>query len=60
LKESIENKIDSNLLKEAYNDFVSSGEWKISQNLQNREKARAEELKLLAQEAREEIAYREQ
>lgn len=60
LKESIENKIDSNLLKEAYNDFVSSGEWKISQNLQNREKARAEELKLLAQEAREEIAQREQ
>nr|UVX34849.1 MAG: hypothetical protein [Bacteriophage sp.] len=56
MKESIENKIDSNLLKEAYNDFVSSGEWKISQNLQNREKARAEELKLLAQEAREEIA----
>lgn len=60
LKEAIENKIDSNLLKEAYNDFVSSGEWKISQNLQNREKARAEELKLLAQEAREEIAQREQ
>ena len=60
LKELIENKIDSNLLKEAYNDFVSSGEWKISQNLQNREKARAEELKLLAQEAREEIAQREQ
>lgn len=60
LKESIENKIDSNLLKEAYNDFVSSGEQKISQNLQNREKARAEELKLLAQEAREEIAQREQ
>lgn len=60
LKEVIENKIDSNLLKEAYNDFVSSGEWKISQNLQNREKARAEELKLLAQEAREEIAQREQ
>lgn len=60
LKESIENKIDSNLLKEAYNDFVSSGEWKISQNLQNREKARAEKLKLLAQEAREEIAQREQ
>lgn len=60
LKESIENKIDSNLLKEAYNDFVSSGEWKISQNLQNREKARAEELKLLAQEVREEIAQREQ
>lgn len=60
LKEPIENKIDSNLLKEAYNDFVSSGEWKISQNLQNREKARAEELKLLAQEAREEIAQREQ
>lgn len=60
LKESIENKNDSNLLKEAYNDFVSSGEWKISQNLQNREKARAEELKLLAQEAREEIAQREQ
>lgn len=60
LKESIENKIDSNLLKEAYNDFVSSGEWKISQNLQNREKARAEELKLLAQEAREETAQREQ
>lgn len=59
-KEAIENKIDSNLLKEAYNDFVSSGEWKISQNLQNREKARAEELKLLAQEAREEIAQREQ
>ena len=60
LKEAIENKIDSNLLKEAYNDFVSSGEWKISQNLQNREKARAEELKLLAQEAREEIAQKEQ
>lgn len=60
LKEATENKIDSNLLKEAYNDFVSSGEWKISQNLQNREKARAEELKLLAQEAREEIAQREQ
>lgn len=60
LKEAIENKIDSNLLKEAYNDFVSSGEWKISQNLQNREKARAEELKFLAQEAREEIAQREQ
>lgn len=60
LKEAIENKIDSNLLKEAYNDFVSSGEWKISQNLQNREKARAEELKLLAQEAREKIAQREQ
>lgn len=60
LKEAIENKIDSNLLKEAYNDFVSSGEWKISQNLQNREKARAEELKLLAQEVREEIAQREQ
>lgn len=60
LKEAIENKIDSNLLKEAYNDFVSSGEWEISQNLQNREKARAEELKLLAQEAREEIAQREQ
>lgn len=60
LKEAIENKIDSNLLKEAYNDFISSGEWKISQNLQNREKARAEELKLLAQEAREEIAQREQ
>lgn len=60
LKEAIENKIDSNLLKEAYNNFVSSGEWKISQNLQNREKARAEELKLLAQEAREEIAQREQ
>lgn len=60
LKEAIENKIDSNLLKEAYNDFVSSGEWKISQNLQNREKARAEELKLLAQEAREEIVQREQ
>lgn len=60
LKEAIENKIDSNLLKETYNDFVSSGEWKISQNLQNREKARAEELKLLAQEAREEIAQREQ
>lgn len=60
LKEAIENKIDSNLLKEAYNDFVSSGEWKISQNLQNREKARAEELKLLAQEAREEIAQRQQ
>lgn len=60
LKEAIENKIDSNLLKEACNDFVSSGEWKISQNLQNREKARAEELKLLAQEAREEIAQREQ
>lgn len=60
LKEAIENKIDSNLLKEAYNDFVSSGEWKISQNLQNREKARAEELKLIAQEAREEIAQREQ
>lgn len=60
LKEAIENKIDSNLLKEAYNDFVSSGQWKISQNLQNREKARAEELKLLAQEAREEIAQREQ
>lgn len=60
LKEAIENKIDSNLLKEAYNDFVSSGEWKISQNLQNREKARAEELKILAQEAREEIVQREQ
>lgn len=60
LKEAIENKIDSNLLKEAYNDFVNSGEWKISQNLQNREKARAEELKLLAQEAREEIAQKEQ
>lgn len=60
LKEAIENKIDSNLLKEAYNDFVSSGEWKISQNLQGKEKARAEELKLLAQEAREEIAQREQ
>lgn len=60
LKEAIENKIDSNLLKEAYNDFVSSGEWKISQNLQNREKAKAEELKLLAQEAREEIAQKEQ
>lgn len=60
LKEAIENKIDSNLLKEVYNDFVSSGEWKISQNLQNREKARAEELKLLAQEAREEIAQKEQ
>lgn len=34
LKEAIENKIDSNLLKEAYNDFVSSGE----QNIQNKEK----------------------
>lgn len=60
LKEAIENKIDSNLLKEAYNDFISSGEWKISQNLQGKEKARAEELKLLAQEVREEIAQREQ
>lgn len=47
-------------LEEAYRDFISSGEWQISQNLQNREKARAEELKLLAQEAREEIAQREQ
>lgn len=52
--------IDEKLLKTAYSDFISSGEWKISQNLQGKEKARAEELKLLAQEAREEIAQREQ
>lgn len=52
--------IDEKLLKTAYSDFISSGEWKISQNLQGKEKARAEELKLLAQEAREGIAQREQ
>lgn len=60
LKEAVNNRIDSNLLREAYNDFVSSGQWKISQNLQDKEKARAEELKLLAQEAREELAQIEQ
>lgn len=54
------SKVNEKELKEAYNDFISSGEWQISQNLQGREKARAEELKQLAQEAREEIAQRQQ
>lgn len=53
-------KVNEKELKEAYDDFISSGEWQISQNLQGREKARAEELRQLAQEAREEIAQRQQ
>lgn len=53
-------KVNEKELKEAYDDFISSGEWQISQNLQGREKARAEELKQIAQEAREEIAQRQQ
>lgn len=60
IQETETEQIDEKLLKTAYSDFISSGEWKISQNLQGKEKARAEELKLLAQEAREEIAQREQ
>jgi hypothetical protein len=48
------------LLKTAYSDFVSSGEWVISQKLQGKEKSRAEEIKRIAQEAREEIAQRQQ
>lgn len=60
IQETKTEQIDEKLLKTAYSDFISSGEWKISQNLQGKEKARAEELKLLAQEAREEIAQREQ
>ena len=60
VQEKETEQIDEKLLKTAYSDFISSGEWKISQNLQGKEKARAEELKLLAQEAREEIAQREQ
>lgn len=60
IQETETEQIDEKLLKTAYSDFISSGEWKISQNLQGKEKARAEELKLLAQEAREGIAQREQ
>ena len=60
IKEQENEKVQERELHEAYDDFISSGEWKISQNLQGKEKARAEELKLLAQEAREEIAQREQ
>lgn len=60
IQETETEQIDEKLLKTAYSDFISSGEWKISQNLQGKEKARAEELKLLAQEAREEIAQRGQ
>lgn len=60
IQETGTEQIDEKLLKTAYSDFISSGEWKISQNLQGKEKARAEELKLLAQEAREGIAQREQ
>lgn len=60
VQEKETEQIDEKLLKTAYSDFISSGEWKISQNLQGKEKARAEQLKLLAQEAREEIAQREQ
>lgn len=60
IQETETEQMDEKLLKTAYSDFISSGEWKISQNLQGKEKARAEELKLLAQEAREEIAQREQ
>lgn len=60
IQETETEQINEKLLKTAYSDFISSGEWKISQNLQGKEKARAEELKLLAQEAREEIAQREQ
>lgn len=59
IQETETEQIDEKLLKTAYSDFISSGEWKISQNLQGKEKARAEELKLLAQEAREGIAQRE-
>lgn len=60
IQETETEQIDEKLLKTAYSDFISSGEWKISQNLQGKEKARAKELKLLAQEAREGIAQREQ
>lgn len=60
IQETETEQIDEKLLKTAYSDFISSGEWKISQNLQGKEKARAEELKLLAQEARKGIAQREQ
>lgn len=59
IQETETEQIDEKLLKTAYSDFISSGEWKISQNLQGKEKARAEELKLLAQEAREGIAQKE-
>lgn len=55
IQETETEQIDEKLLKTAYSDFISSGEWKISQNLQGKEKARAEELKLLAQEARKEV-----
>lgn len=60
LQNAIDNRIDPKSFKEAYDDFISSGEWKISQNLQGKEKARAEEIKRLAQEAREDITQRQQ
>lgn len=60
VQEKETEQIDEKLLKTAYSDFVSSGEWVISQKLQGKEKARAEEIKRLAQDAREEIAQRQQ
>lgn len=60
VQEKETEQIDEKLLKTAYSDFVSSGEWVISQKLQGKEKSRAEEIKRIAQEAREEIAQRQQ
>lgn len=53
-KAQVEEEMDQTVLRDAMADFISSGEWLISQRVPKNNKARAEELATLMKEAQEE------